>query len=221
MTEGMRVERSAPIHKQVADHLRLAVADLRLRPGALLIERELCEATGASRPSVREALRQLESEGLVVSMPGKGTRVAALSVDEARHVYQVRGVLEGLAGRLFAMSAGEQERSDLRRVVESIENALDRPDQLLEAKNAFYAVLLRGAHNPVAEQMLSALHRRVTLLRATSLARQGRPAESIREITRILQAIEARDGDAADRACREHVRNAELAALGYNQEESR
>jgi DNA-binding GntR family transcriptional regulator len=221
MIEGMQVERAAPVYKQVADHLRLAIADLRLKPGALLIERELCESIGASRPSIRDALRQLESEGLAVSMPGKGTRVAVLSADDARHVYQVRGMLEGLAGQLFATSASEEERADLCCRVEFVEAAADNPNQLLQAKNDFYAALLRGAHNPVAEQMLSMLHRRITLLRATSLARPGRAAKSVQEIKRILQAIDAHDGEAAELACREHVINAEEAALGSNLKEIR
>jgi DNA-binding GntR family transcriptional regulator len=218
MTEGMRVERATPIREQIAEHLRVAIADLRLRPGAVLIERELCESTGASRPSVREALRQLESEGLLVSAPGKGTKVATLSVEEARHVYQVRGVLEGLAGRLFATLASDEDRAQLHDAFGAVQDALTEPRQLLKAKDRFYAVLMRGAQNPIAEQTLNALYRRVTLLRATSLARSGRPTQSIQEIQAIVQAIDDRDPDATERACRKHVRSAEQVALEVSPE---
>ena len=62
MPDDMRVQRSVPIRLQVARQIRAAISDMRFAPGQILVERELCEATGASRASVREALRELESE---------------------------------------------------------------------------------------------------------------------------------------------------------------
>ncbi len=137
----MQVQRNEPIRNQVARALRTAIAELRFKPGEILIERELCELTGASRPSVREALRQLESEGLVTSAAGKGTIVATVTVDEARQLYEVRGVLEGLAGRLFTDVATEQQRGDLTRAVDRFEAEMDTPANLLAIKDEFYRVL--------------------------------------------------------------------------------
>src|SRR3954452_20357578 len=117
MDHPLTVEKLAPVRERVADRIRDAIVGTHFQPGALLVERELCEATTASRASVREALRRLESEGLVVSEPGKGTRVARLSPDEALNIYEVRGVLEGLAGRLFAERATPEHLADLEQAV--------------------------------------------------------------------------------------------------------
>ncbi len=207
----MRVQRSVPIRLQVAQQIRSAIGDMRFAPGQILIERELCEATGASRASVREALRELESEGLVVSIPGRGTEVATISVEEADQIYEARAALEGLAGRLFTLSATATQRAALGQALTRIEKSAD-PGELLAAKNQFYEVLLEGAHNAVVQQLLTILHRRVTLLRFTSLSRPDRPAESVKEIRQIVTAINRGDSASAERACIAHIESARASA---------
>jgi DNA-binding GntR family transcriptional regulator len=212
MNSSLSVERLAPVRDQVADRLREAIVGLEMKPGQLLVERELCEATTASRASVREALRRLESEGLVVSEPGKGTRVAVVSADEAVHIYEVRAVLEGLAGRLFAERATDDQVVELERAVTEIERLVDDPPKMLLAKVRFYEALFAGTGNPELRQLLDRIHRRVTLMRASSLSVPGRPAESMREMRRILDAAKRRDGDATAELCAAHVRAAAAAA---------
>ena len=112
--QTLRVERKpAPIRTQVLDNLRKAILTRQLAPGQRLIERELVEMTGVSRTSVREALRELAAEGLVSTAPNKGTAVATLTSEQARQIYEVRAVLEGLAGRLFVENATEVQRRAL------------------------------------------------------------------------------------------------------------
>src|SRR4051794_39830596 len=123
---GMAVARPpALIRDQVAAQIRNAITSQQLVPGQVLVERELCEATTASRATVREALRQLESEGLIVSTNGRGSAVATLSADAARQIYEVRSQLEGLAGRLFAERATEADRRALRTALIHVEAAVD------------------------------------------------------------------------------------------------
>ena len=101
IAESLRVERApAPIRSRVLDNLRQAILERKLAPGQRLIERELVELTGVSRTSIREALRELAAEGLVTTIPNKGTVVATVTAEEARQLYQVRSALEGLAGLL-------------------------------------------------------------------------------------------------------------------------
>lgn len=220
---GRQVQRHAPIREQVADILRDAIVDMRLEPGQVLIERELCEMTQASRPSVREALRQLEAEGLVESMNGKGTVVAIASPELAEHVYEVRAELEGLAAELFARSADDALVAEFRHAVDEVGGAAadGNPDEardMLQAKNRAYEVLFRGANNPILTQMVNTLQRRVTQLRALTLAQPGRPAQSVLEIEAIRDAIERRDPRAAREAATHHVQQAArtvLSALGH------
>jgi GntR family transcriptional regulator, trigonelline degradation regulator len=216
MTEGMEglaVERAAPVREQVANSIRRAITEMRLRPGQFLVERELCLATNTSRASVREALRQLESEGLVVSVPGRGVSVAELSREEARNLYELRGGLEAMAGRLFAERAGPQDQAALAAAVDRIRSTADDPAQMLKAKTDFYEVLFRGTGNPELVKILHALHRRITLLRSISLSVPGRPQQSVVEIQAILDAVRRGDGEAASGHCLAHVRAAAAAAL--------
>ncbi|MEO8528103.1 MAG: GntR family transcriptional regulator [Pseudolysinimonas sp.] len=220
MSATMQVQRHAPIREQVASLLRDAIIDMRLAPGELLVERQLCEMTSASRPSVREALRQLEAEGLVQSQNGRGTFVSVVSPEVARQVYEVRAELEGLAAELFAGRAGDADRRDLREAVEAMavivqaEPHVDQAREIIAAKDDIYGVLFRGASNPILHQTISTLQRRVNQLRAQTLAQPGRPARSLVEIRAILDAIEARDAQAARDAARDHVASAARTVLG-------
>jgi DNA-binding GntR family transcriptional regulator len=211
--EGLAVERAVPVREQVANLIRQAITDMRLRPGQFLVERQLCLATNTSRASVREALRQLESEGLVVSLPGRGVCVAELSRDEAHNLYELRGGLEAMAGRLFAERATQQDQAALATAVDRIRSTAHDPAQMLRAKTDFYEVLFRGTGNPELVKILHTLHRRITLLRSISLSVPGRPQQSVVEIQSILDAVRRGDGEAASGHCLAHVRAAAAAAL--------
>ena len=91
---------SGDLRRLVEDKLRGAIASGRFQPGQRLVERELCELVGVGRTSIREALRQLEAEGLVHSIPNRGPVVSTISVAEARELYAVRALLEGDAAEL-------------------------------------------------------------------------------------------------------------------------
>jgi DNA-binding GntR family transcriptional regulator len=213
MTLNMQVQRADKISSQVARSLRAAISELRFKPGEVLVERELCELTGASRPSVREALRQLESEGLVSSVTGKGTIVSSVTVEEARQLYEVRAVLEGLAGRLFTVNASEEQHAALAAVVDRFEADMDRPENLLGIKDEFYRTLFAGAGNAIADQMTTMLQRRTSLLRSTSLSAGGRPKQTLAELRGILAEMRRGNGERVEQLCREHVAKAQEAAL--------
>jgi GntR family transcriptional regulator, trigonelline degradation regulator len=208
---GRKVQRQAPIREQVADILREAIVEMRLEPGQLLVEGQLCAMTSASRPSVREALRQLEAEGLVESQNGRGTVVAVVTPELAAQVYQVRAELEGFATELFVANASDEQRAELRAAVAEVERATREDGSvsaILAAKNLIYQVIFTGAGNPVLDQLLGMLQRRVTQLRALTLAQPGRPEASAREIKDILAAVEANDPQAARLAAARHVEQA-------------
>jgi len=210
-----RVQRApAPIRNQVASYLRDAIAEGVLQPGQSIIERQISEETTASRGSVREAVRQLEAEGLLVAKQGRGTFVASLSVGEACQLYEVRSVLEGLAGWLFALKASDEELGKLEDIVERLSGLIDDPAELLLAKNDFYEVLFTGTGNRELHRLIETLHVRVTLVRATSLSRPGRPVESVTELQAIVAALRAHEPARAARLLVEHIRNAAVAAVG-------
>lgn len=202
------VERApALIRDQVAAQVRDAIVEFRLTPGQLLVERELCETTTASRATVREALRQLESEGLVQSN-GRVTVVASLTIEDALHIYELRSALEGLAGHLFAERASSEDRARLLAAMAELERVAGDTRAMLTAKTAFYDVLMQGAGNPELTRTVQRLTRRVNLVRAMSLAHEGRWKESLAEVRAICAAAVAGRADETERLCREHIRQA-------------
>ncbi len=212
----LQVERkSASLRLLVEEKIRGAIASYRLRPGQRLVEKDLCAQLGVGRTSIREALRQLEAEGLVVTIPHRGTMVVSINLGEAAQLYEVRAVLEGFAGRNFAERGSEAEVEALRTAMERFELAVEMQDggELLAAKAAFYAALMAGGANVFVGQMLTILHNKIALLRVTSMNQPSRLAHTVAELREIHEAIAAKDGPRAETACRQHVAKAAEVAL--------
>lgn len=209
-----RIQRiAAPVRGQLEGHLRLAIEKGELAPGSRLVEREICEAFGVSRPLVREALRRLESEGLARPLPLGGLAVTVMNLEEAMQIYAVRKELEGLAATLFVESASSEDRDLLRQTVNELTAAhrAGDGDKLLDAKSVFYQILARGSNNDVLQNMLDNLHGRIRLLRGTSLAMPGRTECMVQELTKIAQAIFEGDSKKARSTTEQHVENAMTA----------
>src|SRR5580704_11600324 len=130
---------AAPLRQQVLDELRQSIIAGRLNPGERLVEREMIEMMGVSRTVIREALRQLESEGLIAIIPNKGPVVRELTRQEAQDLYAIRAVLEGLAARLFVENADSTQIENLERALLEVGDAYDHgdPAEILEVKNHF------------------------------------------------------------------------------------
>lgn len=210
----MRITRElAPLREQTAAALREDIATGRLRPGARLVERQLCEEFGVSRPTLREALRQLEAEGLVVSVPHRGPTVAVISSEEARELYEVREALECFTVGLFVQRADDAQQATLREAFEALRTAHYTEDValLIAVKDRFYDALYEGAGNRVLRAQAAALHARVSRLRLQSLSRPGRAATSLAEVEELVWAIAARDEARARALCAQHLRNAAAA----------
>lgn len=206
---------AAPVRRQLIESLRQEVLNFRFKPGDRLIERELCELTGVSRTSLREALRQLEAEGLITIVPNKGPVVASVDVEEAAQIYEFRAVLEGFVGLRFAQRASDKEIAALRKSVDAFRKAVRKNEarELVAAKSGFYDVLIAGAGNAVIERSLRNLHTRVTLLRSVSMGQTGRTRKSLAELEEIVEAVARRDPEAAQKACIAHVEKAAEVAL--------
>jgi DNA-binding GntR family transcriptional regulator len=216
----MRVVRvAAPLRQQVLEKIRNAIAVGQLAAGSRLVERELCEITGVSRTLIREALRQLESEGLVDVIPNKGPIVATISARQAREVFQLRAELEGLASQLFAELASDAQMKALQDAFAQLHEAYGSGDSvtMLAAKTLFYDCLIEGSGNETLGSVLRQLHARAMVLRGTSLSQPGRTVESERELAELMKAIRKRDGAAARRASVAHITKAAQAALNMMQ----
>lgn len=212
-----RIQRvDAPVRRQVEEALRRAIVKGHFGPGERLVETQLCERFGVSRPIVREALRQLVAEGLVVIVPNRGAQVASMTAEEARQIYEVRAQLEGLAGQGMAKFASASAIQELRAIVGRLEEAESSgaaAQAVLAIKQTFYAVLLENCGNGIVRETLERLNNRIGRLRALSMSQPGRLSQTVREIRAIVDAIERRDGVAAFDACVHHVGRAAEHAL--------
>lgn len=208
---------SAPVREQVLDVLRDAILSFRFKPGQRLIERELIDSTGVSRTTIREVLRELAAEGLVKTVPQKGAIVVAPSPEEAEELYEIRAVLESHLVKKFVENASPEQVSTLRKTFEHLEQTVERGGStaaLLKVKDRLYDLLAEGAGNRALQASLGQLHARVSLLRATSLSSgESRPEQMVAELRTLVEAIEAGDIRAAQRASDRHVHNAAKAGI--------
>ncbi len=207
---------AAPLREQVIASLRQAILDFKLKPGQRLVERELIEQLGVSRTTIREALRELTSEGLVTVVPQKGAVVATPTLDDAIDLYEVRAALESLVVQRFVERASDAQVERLRAAVERFHDATIRTAdirQILAAKDLFYVVLIEGAASSALQQLLEGIQARVQVLRASSLSEEGRTFAAVRELQAVVEAIAARDAPLAAQLTAAHIRAAAETAL--------
>jgi DNA-binding GntR family transcriptional regulator len=143
-------------------------------------------------------------------------KVAAFELDPAQAVGNkgvVRGELEGLAARLASRHATPEEIRVLRDMVEADRKLIGNPDALSRANRRFHKQIHLASHNRFLVQQLDLVHRSMALLATTSLAAEGRGAGALDEHQAIVTAIEAGDGDGADKAVREHISKAFMTRL--------
>ena len=197
--------------------LRKAILSLHLKPGEKLTERELCELTGVSRPLMREALRDLEAQGLISNVPHRGPAVAMLTRDDARDIYEVRSALEPMAARLFVERATDGQIDELVAMADRCRQAMAERNVLtvIDALEGFYKALFTGAGNRMAAMLAGMLYSKAGLLRAVTFQRQTDidAKRSMTHIARIATAVRSRDADAAAATCLMQVKRSRDVAM--------
>jgi GntR family transcriptional regulator, trigonelline degradation regulator len=215
---SLRITRTAPSLRELATiRIRNAILHMHFKPREKLTERKLGTEIGVSRTCIREALRQLEAEGLVERMPGRGLLVAAVSPAEAQQIYEVRLALETTFGRLFVERAGSSDVEALKTACDVIERDMKRRPvtSYVQALDKFYDVLLKGAGNDVARSILRTLRARISYLRALTAeaAPPDREVETLRMLRDIVDAAVRRDADAMAERCRAMVERSARYAI--------
>ena len=185
------------------------------RPGDKLVESDLAERLGVSRTPVREALKRLETQSLL-TRSGRSLIVSSLDHNQLSELYAVRTELEGLAARLAAVHAADEEVRVLRDMVESDRKLIGDAPALARANRRFHKQIHLSSHNRFLVQQLDLVHRSMALMAVTTLAAAGRDKVAIDEHDRIIQAIEARDPDRAADALRDHIFQAFVTRLKLN-----
>ena len=178
-----------------------------LKPGERMVETSLCEKLGVSRPSLRETLSMLAAEKLIVITPNRGPSVAIISWEEAEQIYHVRSILEGEMSATAAKRVKDADIREMRGALKHFEAAVAASDTLvrLSATTDFYDVIIRCSGNHIIGDLIRGLNARINFLRSRTMSSTGRPRQSIKEMTTLLEAIAARDVRGARTAAVAHV----------------
>ena len=195
--------------------LRNAIITGEIRSGTRLIERELCEALGVSRGSVREAIRQLEAERLITVEPRKGPVVTSLSTKQIADIYDIRMMLEAHVAECFTKVATDAQIEPLRRIYEKLREAIrahDRVNVLILIQD-FNSYMAEVVDNEAIRDTLGFLNARIASVRATAVEAPGRIDAFRDELDDIFNAIVARKPKLAMKAMETYVRAARDAAL--------
>lgn len=196
-----------------AYHMILEAIDTGLYPaGTPLVESELADRFGVSRTPIREALQRLETQGLL-TRDGRSLVVARLDHSQLSELYVVRGTLEGLAARLAARHATAEELAVLRDMLAADQALTDDPAAMSRANRRFHKQIHLASHNRFLIRQLDLVHQSMALLASTSLAVEGRTADTLREHEAIVDAIARGDGGAADKALCDHISKAFIIRL--------
>ena len=200
-----------PLRDVVFENLRTAILEGDLKAGQRLMEVQLAEQLGVSRTPIREAIRKLELEGLVVMLPRKGAYVANMSFKDLIDVLEIRSSLEGLAASLAAERLREEDISDLERVAKEFEKSVREADidNVLKKNVEFHEKIFLMANNKKLYQLITSLWEQVHRFRVTYVSNYDASLSLVDEHNRILEAIKSGDCELAKKYATEHIEIAE------------
>lgn len=205
----------ASLHEEIVARLRAMIQDGSLPPGTRVPESELCKRFSISRTPLREALKVLASEGLVVLMPNRGSMVSWVEVDELRAVFEVMESLESLTGHLVCERIGSQGVAVLEEQHAIMERHFSAGDRTayFQANQKIHQTLVAASENPVLANTYEQLATKINRARALANADEHRWAESLDEHRMIMVALLARDGAALAAHLVTHTRNTARAVI--------
>jgi GntR family transcriptional regulator, trigonelline degradation regulator len=218
MTNVLRLDEHPPLRRdQAFERLRDAIITGHFPPGARLIERELCEAMGVSRTSIREVLRRLEAEQLIEVEPRRGPIVARLSRKQVQEIYEVRALLEAEVVRRFALEASAEDIAELRRIYEKLKVVREQEDVagIVSTTRQFSEHMMRIVNHELINDIHQKLIARISVSRVFAISVPGRLQQSAGELAVVMKAIEQRDAESAAQSLMVYVRNAGEAALKH------
>jgi len=182
-----------------------AIRSGAMQPGTRLIETDLARQFGVSRTPIREAIRQLEADGLVVHLPRLGAAVRSLDYAEVMELYEMRAVLESTAARLAARAASEVEIAELAALNAEMAQAGEDTAIVYGLNRQFHLTLLDAAKNRFLTRAMATLQKTLLILGPSTLAERERADEAVAEHEALLDALRRRDGAAAETIMRAHI----------------
>jgi DNA-binding GntR family transcriptional regulator len=213
----------ASLHNEAVARIRDLIMEGQLEPGSKVSEKQLCELFGISRTPLREALKVLATEGLVVLLPNRGARVAKLTGKDMADLFQVMGEMEGLAGELACAKITDGAVNEIRARHHEMLAHYTRGDRTayFAANQAIHEAIVAAADNSVLTVMYESLGGRIRPARFMANVTRERWDQAVREHGEILEALSRRDGPRLRGLLQEHLRHKYEALIASAEKSAR
>ena len=200
-------EKHLTLREKILETIRDAIISGALKPGEKVAEPELSERFGISRTPIREAFRQLESEGYLTVIPRKGAVVASFSQRDVEEFYAIKSILEGYAARKACAKLTPREIDKLQSINDKLSLLAEDGDvkHFFKVHNSFHELFVRAADNEKLAEMIINLVERFQLLRIASLSLPGRMEFSVKEHQKIIEAFRNGNADLAESLVRSNA----------------
>lgn len=214
---------SQALYMQVADKLREQIYQQELTPGDAIDEMALCERFGISRTPLREALKVLNSEGLIELIPRRGSFVRSMDVEELNELFPVMVVLEGLCAREAVENCEAEDLKKLESMHEKLEEfaKVGDVDNYYEQNFVFHQAVQDLSGNKWLQRVIGDLRKVLRLARHMQLTMPGRLKASLEEHRQIMQAFIKNDPDLADKNMQNHLKQQWFSLVDKNQSNTR
>ncbi|MBS4537024.1 GntR family transcriptional regulator [Clostridium sp. D2Q-11] len=196
-----------PLREIVFEHLRESIILGKMKPGERLMEIQLAESLGVSRTPVREAIRKLELEGLVIMVPRKGAYVSEVSLKDIKEALEIRASIEGLGAYLAAERMEEDEIEALKKKHEELKICINDGDVacIVEKDTELHDIIFKATRNNMLMDLVDGLREQVQRFRVSYVSSHHKSSELAKEHQKIIDAIEMRDKEAAKKYAEEHI----------------
>ncbi len=211
----MNINEYLPLRDVVFQTLRQAILTGEFAPGERLMEIALADRLGVSRTPVREAIRKLELEGLVVMIPRRGAEVARITEKDLRNVLEVRCALEELSASLACERITDEEKEQLRVALDDFEKAVQNKDisEIVEKDIEFHDVIFNASKNDRLIQILNNLREQMYRYRMEYTKDKEYHNVLIQEHREIYEAMKNQDKQKVMNALKEHIYHQELNVI--------
>jgi DNA-binding GntR family transcriptional regulator len=208
-----RVQRPRSLRDQVYDRLRSAILSGELAAGAPMIEAEIAAMLGASRTPVREALRRLETEGMLEPRGARGSVVRELKRDEIDCIFEIREALETLAARRASRRMNEADYAELERIVDRMKKHVEEAGEMERLDTLFHDRILAHADGQRLKRMLGDLRADILPWRFVALSTAERRLGTLEEHAAMIAALRSKDENAVVREASRHIQNTRKTVL--------
>jgi DNA-binding GntR family transcriptional regulator len=217
--KGRPLERRV-FREEIREQLIEDILNGRLAPGARIVETRIAQQFGVSQGPVREALRDLELFGFVVSSPFRGTQVRKISTEELLEIYPIRAALEGVAGRAAAVRIDQPTLDHLEELIGVMREAAARDDHRAEADadHNFHHAIVKASGNRMVEHVWQTMRLSITTCLTHSITHRSLHEIAERHVA-VLEALRSRDPDRAEAAVRRHIEEPGEWILSAHQQE--